>query len=58
LLLWPGVAMMAVDSLAQLALTTLCSGAKPLRLVGMGLHPFPFQLNLSFYIHRITQLNS
>jgi len=33
LLLWPGVAMMAVDSLAQLALTTLCS-AKPLRLGG------------------------
>jgi ankyrin repeat protein len=25
---------------------------------GMGLHSFPFQLNLSSSVHRITQLNS
>jgi hypothetical protein len=25
---------------------------------GRGLHSFPFQLNLSFSVHRISQLNS
>ena len=27
-------------------------------IVGGGLHSFPFQLNLSSSVHRITQLNS
>ena len=30
----------------------------PIRVMGRGLHSFPFQLNLSTSMHRITQLNS
>jgi hypothetical protein len=26
--------------------------------IGMGLHSFPFQLNLSSFVHHVTQLNS
>eukprot|EP00740_Mantoniella_antarctica_P017771 CAMPEP_0181377428 /NCGR_PEP_ID=MMETSP1106-20121128/17892_1 /TAXON_ID=81844 /ORGANISM="Mantoniella antarctica, Strain SL-175" /LENGTH=599 /DNA_ID=CAMNT_0023496163 /DNA_START=188 /DNA_END=1983 /DNA_ORIENTATION=- len=36
LLLWPGVAMMAVDSLTQLALATVCRPKPPQRTGGMG----------------------
>jgi hypothetical protein len=36
LLLWPGVAMMAVDSLTQLALATVCRPKPPQRMGGMG----------------------
>jgi hypothetical protein len=28
------------------------------RLIGRGLHSFPFQLNLSSSVHRIAQVNS
>ena len=28
------------------------------RMFGRGLHLFPFQLNMSSSVHRITQLNS
>ena len=33
-------------------------GDDVLLLVGRGLHSFPFQLNLSSSVHRITQINS
>jgi len=34
------------------------SDERPLSPGGRGLHSFPFQLNLSYSVHRITQLNS
>jgi hypothetical protein len=40
--------------------SVLSNGAEPpaVMITGRGLHSFPFQLNLSSSVHRISQLNS